>query len=219
MLKSVRKKMKIFYSFLFGIKKSRKVHVDFVNRSYRIFDCKITGKGRNNLILFEKNCYLKKCNFHFNGNNNRVELSDNIVLTNVEFYFEGDNNRIQIGNGTTMAGTHRGMVPLAAMDGKEIIIGKDCMFADNISVRTSDSHPIIGKEGEQINHSKSVIIDDHVWIGTSVLILKGAKVPSRCIVGAKSLVTKKFDKENCLMAGVPAKVLKLSVDWRRDACH
>lgn len=213
---NVKQKLKDLYSFLWGIKKCRKIDIRFINRSYRIFGCEIIGFGKNNTISFEKNTYLRNCTFEIRGDKNIIELADDIVLTNVEFYVEGSNNKIQIGSGTTMAGTQRGMVHIAALEGQAIFIGKDCMLADDISIRTGDSHPIINKNGIRTNPAKSVIIGNHVWIGTDVLILKGAKIPDECIVGAKSLVTKEFTEKKCIIVGIPAKVLKNQVEWKRE---
>lgn len=44
-------------------------------------------------------------------------------------------------------------------------------------------------------------IGNHVWIASHVDILKGCFVPDGCVLGFKSLVTSKFNDENCIIAG------------------
>jgi serine acetyltransferase len=41
-------------------------------------------------------------------------------------------------------------------------------------------------------------------------------VPCGCVIGIGAIVTRKFDKENCAIAGVPAKIIKENVFWRKN---
>lgn len=211
----IREKLKRFYSDWLGFKGKRKIKLE--NASHYIFGCRCLVKNKcGNIIIIEENVHLKNCVFEFRGNNNIITIKENAILTNVEFYLESDENEILIDSSTTMAGSHRGTVHLAAMEGKKIIIGADCMFADDISVRTSDSHSIIDNNGIRINMADDVVIGNHVWVGTGVLILKGTIVPDNCIVGAKTLISKKYVGTNSIIAGIPGRyVHKGEVNWSR----
>lgn len=75
------------------------------------------------------------------------------------------------------------------------------------------THSIDLQESRQ--HSEPIKIGDYCLVGTNVVILGGARLPSYCVLGAKSLLNKAFDEEWCLYAGVPAvkkKVIPRS--WR-----
>ncbi len=96
-----------------------------------------------------------------------------------------------------------------------IEIGDDCMFSNNIIVRTSDSHPIYNEEEIRVNSPKSVKLGNHVWIAPQTTILKGVTIEENVIIGSKSLVTKDIEA-NCLCAGVPAKVIKKQIKWTRE---
>lgn len=61
---------------------------------------------------------------------------------------------------------------------------------------------------ENIQDSKPIEIGDYCFIGTNVVVLGGAILPSHSVLGAKSLLNKKFDKEWTLYAGVAAKPVK-----------
>lgn len=55
--------------------------------------------------------------------------------------------------------------------------------------------------------SRPVTIGDNVWLGDNVVVLAGVHIGSGCVIGANSVVTKDVD-DNCIVAGVPAKVIK-----------
>jgi len=56
--------------------------------------------------------------------------------------------------------------------------------------------------------SKPVSIGEYCFIGTNCVILGGASLPNKSVLGAKSLLNKRFDDPNVLYAGVPAKAIQ-----------
>ena len=72
---------------------------------------------------------------------------------------------------------------------------------------------MVDLQGKRINPSRDIVIGNHVWIGTQVTCLKGARVADNCIIGACALVTGTFPEGNCALAGVPAKVVRRDVNW------
>jgi acetyltransferase-like isoleucine patch superfamily enzyme len=56
--------------------------------------------------------------------------------------------------------------------------------------------------------AKSIIIGNNVWIGANSIILPEVNIADGCIIGAGSVVTKSFNKKNCIIAGNPAKIIK-----------
>ncbi len=49
---------------------------------------------------------------------------------------------------------------------------------------------------------------NNVWIGGSVTILSGVTVGNNVVIGAGAVVTKDIP-DNCVAAGVPAKVIRM----------
>lgn len=124
---------------------------------------------------------------------------------------EGNNIEIIIGANTSFNHTNHFC---AQEDNVKIIVGKNCMFANHIIVRTSDSHPIFDMvTGERINKAKDVVIEDNVWVAASTTIMKGVHIGMGSIVGYGSIVTKNVP-QNTLVAGIPAKEIKNNVCWR-----
>jgi len=93
---------------------------------------------------------------------------------------------------------------------KSVEIGADCIIAWDVIISDSNWHDIKG-----IARSESITIGDNVWIAHGVSVVKGAQVPSGCIVGAESLFTRGAFPENSLLAGVPATVRRTGVEWPR----
>ena len=94
------------------------------------------------------------------------------------------------------------------------------MFSLDIDVRTGDSHSILNVEDRQrINYAKNVVIDDHVWVGAHVSILKGVHISSHSIIATRSVVTKAFDQEESLVSRVVLQLDKEKVTWTRERLY
>ena len=78
-----------------------------------------------------------------------------------------------------------------------------------------DGHPIFDvRTGLRINTSKPITVGNHVWLGIESVLLGGASLGSGSVVGARALVTKPFPN-NCIVAGVPARVIRTDIAWER----
>ena len=173
---------------------------------------KVCKKGGGNLLNFKKDVSIRNSIFHINGSNNLVEIHEGAKIKDVTFWMEGDNNKIVIGASTTF----HGKCQLAACEGTQIMIGKDCMFSHDIYIRTTDSHSIVDKDGNRTNQAKDISIGNHVWIGMQSLILKGSTIPDNCVVGARSIISSsKEHVSNSILIGNPAKTIKTEINWSR----
>lgn len=103
---------------------------------------------------------------------------------------------------------------------KHIFIGDDCLISFGVHIRVADPHLIYdSKTSERINPSKSVFIGDHVWIGQSVILLKGSQLNSGSIIGANSVVAGKTVPFNTIWAGNPAKMIATDIFWDSHCVH
>ncbi len=57
--------------------------------------------------------------------------------------------------------------------------------------------------------TKPIFIGDYSYIGSEIRIAPGGEIPPKCIVGIGSVITKKIEGEYQLIAGVPAKAIKM----------
>jgi acetyltransferase-like isoleucine patch superfamily enzyme len=53
-----------------------------------------------------------------------------------------------------------------------------------------------------------ISVGDFAYVGSEIRMAPGSAIPSRCIVGIGSVITKKIECHEWLIGGVPAKPIK-----------
>jgi acetyltransferase-like isoleucine patch superfamily enzyme len=141
--------------------------------------------------------------------NSDNENSNTPIPTPVKFVV-GKKSLIKIGNNCDLNG-----VAITAY--KSVIIGDRVQIGAGGLIADTDFHPVdidarrkqLMGEGFPIETVKKseIYIEDDVWIGFGVIILKGVRIGRGAIVGAGSVVTKNVPPY-CVVGGNPAKILK-----------
>ena len=170
---------------------------------------KIICHGCDNEIVIGDFVRIRNSTIILHGNHNKIIIKDYSYLNQIELYTEDSNNEIVIGSHTNLCGKAH----FAAIEGTKIIIGDNCLFSSDLHFRTGDSHSILNMQGERINQSKDIVIEEHVWIGTKVTCLKGVRVSRDSIVAATTTLCKDYNIPNVIIAGVPGKIIKTDVTW------
>jgi acetyltransferase-like isoleucine patch superfamily enzyme len=99
---------------------------------------------------------------------------------------------------------------------ERIVIGDNCLMASKIFLSDTSHGEYNGNEqcaptippNDRKLKSKPVTIGNNVWIGENVCILPGVAIEDGCVIGSNSVVNKSIPK-NCIVAGVPAKIIKI----------
>lgn len=169
-------------------------------------------RGRNNRLVIGENVRLSHCEIRLDGSDNFIEIGDNVRFSSGKIYLVGTQGQhIRIGAETTVEGAYLLVDEAASID-----IGRDCMLSTDIIIRTGDKHSILDvATGERVNRSRSIQIADRVWIGRDVVILKGSVLQADSVVATRSLVSRAFDEGQCVIAGVPARIVKRGTRWDR----
>lgn len=171
--------------------------------------CSIVVEGVNNLVDIQG--YLSNTIIKVWGNNNQIIIQPNVKFNNSTIVLRGDNCKIEIGYGSTF-----GSIYMVCMGKNNFIkVGENCMFAENIDLWATDSHPIYNNDNELINPSKPIIIGDFVWVGAKCSILKGVIIGNGSIVGMSSIVTKNITA-GTLNVGNPLRCIKTNIRWGRE---
>lgn len=193
---------------LFRAKVIRRHKNRVFNKECAFIFSKFKFSGSNNIIE-SNNSVFYKCKFLISGSNNKIVVGSGCKLKFVTFCIEGDNNLIKIGDNCALCGRSE----LSCLEGTNIIIGNWLLSSSDVYLRTSDSHTVYDLSGNRINSAKDIIIGDNVWLCQKSSLLKGSKIPNNCIVAYGSIVTKPFDKDNCIIGGNPAKIIKEHIKW------
>lgn len=128
---------------------------------------------------------------------------------------KADNCRVNIGERVVI----NGVTIYLQEDSSFVNIGDDSQLSWGIDIWCTDAHTITDLEGKPLNFAQGIEIGKHVWIGKDSKIGKNAKIADNSIVGWGSIVTKKFDEPNIIIAGVPAKVVKRGINWNRKCIN
>lgn len=216
------------YKYKVDLFSKSKICVQGKNNEYDIFKIKahninLTINGDNNKVIIGDGCTFRGCcNIIVRGDNNKLVIGNNCFISNASPMFFGIGLRevtythfasILVGENSYIGGAD-----IVAMENNsEIIIGKNCLIAYNVVIYATDMHSLLDRNGKLINYGKKVIIGDHCWLARDVKITKKAFIPNNTIVGIGSVVSSKFEEENTVIAGNPAKVVKRGVKFDRLA--
>ena len=91
---------------------------------------------------------------------------------------------------------------------QSIRIGNQCRIGDFVAIMDTDFHEINpATRDRSVGTIKPVNIGSNVWIGSRVMVLKGASIGDNSVIAAMSVVTSPIPA-NCVAAGVPARVIR-----------
>ena len=98
--------------------------------------------------------------------------------------------------------------------GAKLTIRKHFISGPNLTIITGDHHVIVGKFIDEVSldektkeNDQDVVIEENVWCGANVTILKGVQIGRGAIVAAGSVVTKDVPPYS-IIGGVPARFIK-----------
>lgn len=184
-----------------------------IEKKARFCKTEIKIVGTDNVVEIGKGTLLRDCKIYIYGNGNRVIIGENVIANDARFHIEDDESTINIMDNTTIENN----TEIAAIEGTNIQIGKDCMISSNVRICTGDSHSLVNLDGDRINPSEDIRIGTHCWIGTRTVVNKGAIIPEHCTIGACSVITHNLKAAAySVIAGIPGTVIGQQIDWRRE---
>ena len=170
--------------------------------------------GKNVSLISKRNMTLGK----------RVKLHDNVKIDALSTEGVNLGNDVIIGRNTCIECTGSlEFIGKGVKIGDRTSFGNDCFFgaAGGISIgkdviagqyirfhsenhNYTDLNKLIRTQG--VTH-KGIKIGDNCWISAGAVFLDGSGCGNGCVIAANSVVTKHFP-DNCVIAGVPAKIIK-----------
>lgn len=107
---------------------------------------------------------------------------------------------------------------------ESVVIGDNVLIASKVFISDTNhgdysgdnqSSPNINPAERELFHNP-VFIGNNVWIGENVVILPGSIIGNGCVIGANSVVNGKKYPDNCIIAGIPSKIIK---QYNPESCR
>ncbi len=133
----------------------------------------------------------KKCIFNSSKRSNLIGIYSPCIFSTIK-----KNAIIEIGDNCGFSGTVIGCA-------KYIKLGNNVRCGANTMITDSDWHSNDPRTG----NDNPVIIEDNVWLGYGVKVLKGVHIGENTLIGAGSIVTHNIPA-NVVAAGNPCRIIK-----------
>ena len=161
--------------------------------------------------------FIGKCE-NYRVDKSLITIGENTIILGELFLFTHD-GKIEIGKNCYI-GEKTGI-----RSANSIKIGNEVIIADDVNIYDTDAHSLnyvlrhkhfvevailnnLIKDTKYLDiKSAPVVIEDHVWIGFNVGILKGVTIGKGAIIGAGSVLTEDVEPFT-IVAGNPAKIIK-----------
>ncbi|MCP9234074.1 hypothetical protein NMG46_28380 [Mesorhizobium sp. LMG 17147] len=143
----------------------------------------------------------------------RIVIGENVTIVNSSrFNRAGINHPTQLvaGQGATLTiGDNTGISGAAIFCSNSITIGNHVLIGANCRIYDTDFHPVDFMERRRRRPCSTapIIIEDDVWLGEGVTILKGVTIGARSVIAAGSVVTKNIGSDT-LAGGMPARPIR-----------
>lgn len=204
---------------------------------YYNFLCSQIQRDPNCRIIPYKNCvldlhktariYLRGQNLHLGFNKLRGSKSETLIRLERDAVWNCNNGAIltyntvlEVKDGavldTGFFSANGGSVIIAD---QHITLGEDVMLGRNVIIYDSDFHQLCSPRGEPLNPPEDVVIGDHVWLTSNIIISKGTVIGPGSLVTALTYINnKELPAHSIITTKVPVKVRPSIVSWRRDRC-
>jgi acetyltransferase-like isoleucine patch superfamily enzyme len=169
-------------------------------------------RGSNNVLTVDDSARIQRLYLRFDSHNGACRIGANSGVAALKAGIRvGQDSTVHLGDDVSTTAN----VDISAVEGTTVRLGDDVMIATGVRIRSDDGHPIFDvADGKRVNVSRSIEVGDHVWLGIDSFLLGGARIGSGSVVGARALVTKEFPN-NCVVAGVPGKLIRRDIAWER----
>jgi maltose O-acetyltransferase len=120
----------------------------------------------------------------------------------VRLQARGLNAHIEVGDGTSFSNN------VQVVAEQSVTIGARCLIGDAVLILDSDFHDLsaAGRHSRPAE-TAPVVLEDNVFIGSRVIILKGVTIGKDSVIGAGSVVVRSIPP-GVIAAGNPAKVIR-----------
>lgn len=140
------------------------------------------------------------CRFNSSTTSNLIGVNHKCMIST-----NSKNAVLEIGEGCGFSGVTIGCFA-------NIKLGNKVRCGANVLITDSDWH----LDDPRVGEPKPIIIEDNVWLGYGVVVMKGVRIGENSVIGINSIVVKDIPK-NVIAAGNPCKIVKqFSINLERN---
>jgi acetyltransferase-like isoleucine patch superfamily enzyme len=141
----------------------------------------------------------------------KLEIGRGATLRIGRWAWIGDGTKIRVHEGEVSIGAKTVLGQECTISAyQHVSIGRECILADRVMLIDFD-HGVVEVDRPirlQGIYKRDVRVGHNVWMGYGACILRGVRVGDNSIVGTNSVVTKHVP-ENAVVAGIPARVIRM----------
>jgi acetyltransferase-like isoleucine patch superfamily enzyme len=141
----------------------------------------------------------------------QLEIGRNATLHIGRWAWIGHGSKLRVHEGEVRIGAKTVMGQECTISAfQHVSIGRECIIADRVMMIDFD-HGVTEVDRPirlQGIYKRDVHVGHNVWIGYGACVLRGVDVGDNSVVGTSAVVTRSFP-ENAVLAGVPARVLRM----------
>ncbi len=128
----------------------------------------------------------------------RVRISSTLSTTQLA---ATENGLLEIGESTFI--NHGTLICATQL----VRIGAHCSIGPGSIIMDSDFHRLEPERRDEPAESRPIVLEDNVWLGARVIVLRGVTIGSGSVIGAGSVVTRDVPPRS-VAAGLPARIVR-----------
>jgi len=141
----------------------------------------------------------------------KLEIGRHAVLRVGRWAWIGHGSKIRVHEGEVSIGAKTVIGQECTISAyQHVSIGRECILADRVMLIDFD-HGVVEVERPirlQGIYKRDVHVGHNVWMGYGACVLRGVRIGNNSIVGTSAVVTRSVP-ENAVLAGVPARVIRM----------
>jgi acetyltransferase-like isoleucine patch superfamily enzyme len=141
----------------------------------------------------------------------RLEIGRHAVLRVGRWAWIGHGSKIRVHEGEVSIGAKTVIGQDCTISAfQHVSVGRECILADRVMLIDFD-HGVVEVERPirlQGIYKRDVRVGHNVWMGYGACVLRGVTVGDNCVIGTSAVLTSPAP-ENAVLAGVPARVIRM----------
>ncbi len=136
-----------------------------------------------------------------------VKIGNKISIRPYSFIACNNNSSMIIGDNCDIGNRNRIVSSKKVIINEAVLTGPNVFISDNDHVYADITTPVMFQGGT--TPKEGITIGSGTWIGTNAVIVGDVKIGKNCVVAANSVISNASFPDYCVIAGAPARIVKI----------